>query len=342
MKESVLKILVLCPLTVFLSGCMRDLDISEDNTPLGNFQVLWQTLDEKYCFFDEKKVDWDSVYQVYRPKVEAINNDDERALFSVFADMLNTLNDGHVNLYTPFDVSSCTSWYDAYPLIYNSSVLFSDKYLANYQTAGGMYYAMLKADSVGLMRLGSFSSSVSALNMYYVFTFFKDCKALILDVRHNGGGDLETAYRLASFFFDEKKTVGYQQHKNGKGHGDFSKYQPIEIEPSKLKWLRPIVVLTDRYSYSATNSFVNAMRYAPNCLVIGQKTGGGGGMPLSYELPNGWMLRFSSVRMTNADYQSIEDGVEPHLPVEKRSNTEDLCVEMALEIIRKAYENAGK
>ncbi len=342
MKQRAFILVVLCAVLALSTSCMHNLDVSETNTPLGNFQVLWQTIDEKYCFIAEKKVDWDSVYQVFRPQVAKLDNNDERALFDIFYAMLNTLNDGHVNLYTPFDVSACSAWYENYPLVYNSTILFSDKYLGNYKTAGGIYYNLLEADSVGLMRCGSFSNAVSALNMYYVFTFFNDCKALILDVRHNGGGDLENAYRLASFFFEEKKTVGYQQHKNGRGHDDFSEYQEIVIEPSKIKWLRPVIILTDRYSYSATNSFANAMQYAANCAIVGQQTGGGGGLPLSYELPNGWMVRFSSVRMVNADYQSIENGVKPDVLIDKRSNTEDLCVEKALEIIRKAYEQSSK
>ena len=50
------------------------------------------------------------------------------------------------------------------------------------------------------------------------------------------------------------------------------------------------------------------MRYADNCAIIGGKSGGGGGMPLSYEMPCGWTVRFSSVRMYDRDKNDIEDG----------------------------------
>lgn len=39
------------------------------------------------------------------------------------------------------------------------------------------------------------------------------------------------------------------------------------------------MLLINRHSYSATNDFVNAMRYFPNVTLVGDKTGGGSGLP---------------------------------------------------------------
>jgi C-terminal processing protease CtpA/Prc len=75
------------------------------------------------------------------------------------------------------------------------------------------------------------------------------------------------------------------------------------------------------------------MRYADNCLVLGGQSGGGGGMPLSYELPNGWMVRFSSVKMYDRDKQSIEGGIKPHLFVNQHSEDKDDLIEEAVDWI---------
>jgi hypothetical protein len=48
--------------TVALSSC-HDVDEWEDN-PRGNFEALWTILDEHYCFFKEKGVDWDVVHDL--------------------------------------------------------------------------------------------------------------------------------------------------------------------------------------------------------------------------------------------------------------------------------------
>jgi C-terminal processing protease CtpA/Prc len=45
--------------------------------------------------------------------------------------------------------------------------------------------------------------------------------------------------------------------------------------------------------------------------IIGDKTGGGAGMPFSSELPNGWGVRFSACPMYDSQHNSTEFGIEP-------------------------------
>ena len=52
-------------------GCTHKFD-NHKNTPSENFEALWQIIDEKYCLFDDKKVDWDSVYAVYQPQFDTM------------------------------------------------------------------------------------------------------------------------------------------------------------------------------------------------------------------------------------------------------------------------------
>ena len=41
----------------------------KENTPINNFELLWKDFDENYSFFEYKKINWDSLYNVYRPLV---------------------------------------------------------------------------------------------------------------------------------------------------------------------------------------------------------------------------------------------------------------------------------
>ena len=93
----------------------------------------------------------------------------------------------------------------------------------------------------------------------------------------------------------------------------------------------------NRRSYSTANFSVSIKRYAENCLILGVIRGGGGGMPMSYELPNGWMVRFSSVRMYDRDRVSIEAGIKPHLLVNQHSEDKDDLIEEAVRLINSAY-----
>ena len=47
------KILVFLVSLVVLVSCVDQAE--QDNTPSGNFEALWQIMDEHYCFFDYKQ-----------------------------------------------------------------------------------------------------------------------------------------------------------------------------------------------------------------------------------------------------------------------------------------------
>jgi carboxyl-terminal processing protease len=61
-----------------------------------NFEKLWETFQNRYPFFDLRNVDWKKQYDTYRPKVTSLTTDDE--LFDIFCEMLDPLDDGHVDL----------------------------------------------------------------------------------------------------------------------------------------------------------------------------------------------------------------------------------------------------
>jgi hypothetical protein len=324
-----------------LCSCTHAFDNHQD-TPLENFEALWKIIDEKYCLFDDKTVDWDSIYDVYYPQfdsMEIVEFEDYYRMFDLMEQMLNTLEDGHVNLYSPFDVSVCSSWYEGYPENFDSEIL-TKYYLKDYRRAAGLNYCKIDGDSIGYVYYGSFSDGFSYQNWLMVMNYFINCRGIVLDVRNNGGGNMENAYRLAAPFFMRDTLVGYWQHKSGVEHDAFSEVAEMRMEESKGSWLRPVIVLCNRHSYSAANFFVSIMRYADNCLILGGKSGGGGGMPMSYELPNGWLVRFSSVKMYDRDSVSIEAGIRPHLLVNQHSEDKDDLIEEAIDWINSAYKKS--
>ena len=64
--------------------------------PEKNFEELWKTFHNRYPFFELRNVDWNKQYDTYRPKVTRKTSDDE--LFDILCQMLDPLNDGHVEL----------------------------------------------------------------------------------------------------------------------------------------------------------------------------------------------------------------------------------------------------
>ncbi len=314
------------------TGCVRDEQY--DDTPQGNFDALWRIIDEHYCFLDYKQVDWTAVYAQYSQYISDGMSDD--ALFQVLGNMLSELRDGHVNLYASHNTARYWNWYQDYPRNY-SEELVEDYLGRDYRIGGGLKYTILE-DNVGYISCTDFSSGFGNGNLSEMLRYLDLCNGLIVDVRNNGGGQKTYATRLAERFTNEKTLVGYICHKTGKGHSDFSDPEPVYIEPSDgVRWQKPVVVLMNRHSYSATNDFINSMRYFPNVTLLGDTSGGGSGMPFSSELPNGWGVRFSACPTYDADMQQIESGIEPDVAVsltdEDKSRGVDTLIEAARTLI---------
>lgn len=296
-------------------------------------------MDEHYCFFSYKDIDWDEVYTRYSERVsESMDND---ALFEVLGDMLAEVQDGHVNLVANHNVARYWKWFEDYPDNFDSKI--QKNYIGtDYGIAGGLKYKILE-DNIGYIYYESFSSGIGEANINQVLDRMSVCDGIILDIRDNGGGLLTNSDKLASHFFNEKTLVGYIMHKTGKGHDDFSKPYEIYVEPSDgVKYQKKIVLLTNRSCYSAANDFVNSMRYAPNAVIVGDKTGGGSGLPFSSELPNGWSIRFSASPMLNAEKEHTEFGIDPDVKIdmtdEDIAKGLDTIIEKARDIIKKSTE----
>ena len=137
------------------AGCVDETEY--DNTAQGNLEALWKVMDEHYCFFDEKRatlgVDWDEVHRRYTPQVAGADRDQ---LFEVMAHMIGELRDGHVNLYSGFDVGRNWSWKEDYPTNFQDT-LYNIYIGTDYRIASGIAYRILD-DNTGYMRVASFAT----------------------------------------------------------------------------------------------------------------------------------------------------------------------------------------
>jgi hypothetical protein len=316
-----------------LSACREDLD--EGTDPENVFEMLWTTIDQKYCFFDEKNVDWDEIHDEYALRVDTCSS--KTSLFNILGEMICELKDGHVNLYAAENVIRYWKWFEDYPANYDDEII--DKYLGtDYGISGGIRYKKLSSN-VGYLSYLSFSNSFNESGLDYILNSFKDCDGIIIDVRNNSGGDLTNAEDLASRFTEKKVISGYISHKIGTGHHDFSELYPIYLEPSdRVRYQKKVVVLSNRLSYSATNAFVGTMRYLPNVTIMGDQTGGGSGFPMNSTLPNGWRIRLSSCPTYDQNKELTENGIEPDSAVSTssidRDQGKDSIIEAAIAFLK--------
>jgi len=296
------------------------MDEQKPNNAQNNFDLLWQIIDERYCFFEEKKVDWEAMYSKYS---ERITNLDPLSphLFHTMATMLEELRDGHISLDDGFSSRTYSGWYTPFPENFNGA--YRDSKLSTIYLNNDTYILVMP-ESIGYLRCPTFSDKFNRNDLDNAMVLLKGLKGVIIDIRNNGGGLISEAYLLASKFAREKTHVGYVRYKTGKGHNDFSDYYARYVEPDGTNPFHgKVVVLTNRKVYSAANLFVSIMSCLPQVCIIGDNTGGGGGVPISAELYNGWTLKLSTNPVFDTEKRSIEPGVKPDYFVALKNNTKE-------------------
>lgn len=306
------KVFILLLIAIVTYSCSEAfLGKDPESTPRENFEYLWKTLDEKYSFFDYKKIDWDAIHLKYAAKITDHTNDID--LFNILFEMLNELRDAHVNLSSPFNVSRYEAVFYSSPENYDGRVVSSYYLKSDYYITGPFKHQLVgKGGAVGYIRLADFEQSISGGDVDFILARFQYLKGIIIDVRNNGGGLISNVFTIVSRFVNSKTLVYKSLVKTGPGHNDFSAPNDVYIEhQGPLKYSKPICILTNRGCYSATSFFVLAMKALPNVITVGDTTGGGLGAPTGGELPNGWAYRFSCSQTLSPSGVNFEDGIPP-------------------------------
>ncbi len=134
-------------------------------------------------------------------------------------------------------------------------------------------------------------------------------KNLIIDVRNNSGGSL--MYKVYFLSLLTNKDI-YHYYKTLEGN---KKVKVEDLSPREYKG--NLIVLANKSSYSAATIFPSLVKSNKLGIVIGEKTGGQADPTMKKVLPNGIVVRDSTlVVMTNENFESIDNGMIPDILVE--------------------------
>jgi tetratricopeptide (TPR) repeat protein len=280
-------------------------DVSQElSGPEKNFEHLWKTLDRNYAIFGPRHVDWPALYKLYRPRVTAQTSDDE--LFAVMSSMLGHLNDNHVFLVSEKPSRFFSAGYlnqllgeggfdSLRKLIARRPV--PEKYFKTKLTESDdkvFAYGWVTGE-IGYFHLNGFGyPEKTGAIVDNIMQVFKNAKALIVDVRRNGGGDDRVGKVIADRFADRKRLYMTTEIRNGDRHDQFSWKKYWHVEPGgPHQFTKTTILLTDRTSISAAENFALAMRVLPHVTVVGDLTSGCFADMYGDRLPNGWQFSVS-------------------------------------------------
>jgi carboxyl-terminal processing protease len=278
--------------------------------PVVNFEYAWNRIDRNYAQFGAKHVDWDALHRVYRAQVTPATTDQE--LWNILMAMIGHLNDGHVCLQDGTR-RECSGLIGGFERQGFSRDLVKSNYLqgkAVEALKGKINYGWL-APGIGYLYIFDFKGNpdpiVQAIDS--AIGEFGQARGLIVDVRDNTGGTGRTVEMVAGRFADKRRHFMRTVTRYGAKRDAMTPPDYRNVEPAgPIQFTRPTVLLTSRFTASAAEGFVLAMRVLPHVTVVGDVTEGALAAQFPDRMPNGWTLWVSFHYAT--DHNGINwDGV---------------------------------
>lgn len=308
-----------------------------------NFQVFWETFNNNYAFFKERKVDWKAIYRQYLPKVQQAQTEKEFA--GILKEIIGKMKDGHIRLDLPDSLKEKTiPAPTATTPVRSKQALLSDLkkiYLKGEKSYNGgvLQWGFLKDSKVGYILISDMdhfagyipeekqnskefttlydkiSESKAPQQMFeeevvgakkIIEQAIRDLKgstSVVVDLRFNGGGYETVALALLSYFVPSEQKVLSIQAKTDNG---FTPRQDYALHPAPKAIHQPVYLLLSPNTASAAEIFALGALDYPNMIRIGSRTSGIFSEILWKELPNGWEFSLSNEIYTDKRGKTYE------------------------------------
>ena len=307
-------------LVVVFACCMVAMPVKAQDSfdPQAEFEAFWSLYDEHYALFDVKEVDWQAIGNIYRPEVK--QNTTRAELFAIFEAAIDHLNDIHVTVRDEKEDRFARSGgrsigtaefqdgtFDM-PLI-ESAYIDGELF-----TGGGGTMRWGRIGGIGYWRISSFSyPTTSAASADRALELFADAPAVIVDVRHNGGGSDAVARAITGRFADIERLV-MTSWRRIPGQG-FTEAGEWHVGPSgAAAFTDRVILLIDDRTISAAENFAILMREFPHVTIVGETSAGTLADTYEHHIGDGWVFGVPQTLLRDARGHSWEGiGVVPNL-----------------------------
>jgi len=310
-------------------GTEKKSDYSDD------FELIWTTVDSLYPFLDFKKINWDSLYPIYLSQVENVEASNVEKIFTM---LLTELKDSHANMYDKNNNEIASYIHNRKKKdidSYDPSLV--DKYFDKkpIKLFNGLFKYQILPENVGYVNYSSFSGKEKEYTKFEdILYYFKDTIGMIIDIRHNRGGDNTSSCFIVQRLIESSITdVGYSRV--------YGQGEQIYYPEGNIQYPRPVVLLINGVSYSASDHMANLLKKVPHVTIVGDTTGGGGGIPQHYKLPHlGQKFRVPTRCMLRYDGEHVEwNGIPPDILVPQTKadidRNQDIQLEYAISLLSK-------
>lgn len=314
------------------AGCIdRVLDLS----------AAWKAAAEVFPYFEERGIDWDSVYGEYLPLVLSASS--EREFHLLMSEFLNRLGDGHTDYHFPDKLIRETGF-----LPFHLCYLEKEWYLMEVP-AGKGEFLLAKITGVNREKVSDFIGGMTAYAAEVAELFIPgEFSGSMKKTRQMKGIDLSSGSQYAKMG-DERinrsikegfcnaeeidrclrtyKNMYYHEYRDSFG-------KPGQQEMFKGK----VILLTSRETISAAEDFTAMFKSTHRALIVGSPTFGSTGTPFLKRLRLGGSFRICSVGYRLLDgTEFIGRGIMPDILLEESAedfaNGRDVVLDRALKEI---------
>lgn len=187
-------------------------------------------------------------------------------------------------------------------------------------------------DNIGYIQIASFISNTIPNEFIEALENTSSTSGIIIDLRGNTGGLLSNAVFISNLFIDKGKLVSIVG-RNGYRYD-------VQAQNSDININKPIVIIVDQTSASATEIFAGAMKDWHKAKIVGTKTYGKGMVQKIIPMPNETGINLTIAKYLTPNGIDInKKGISPDIKVHFTKNDietrTDAQLESAKEILNK-------
>lgn len=335
MKKIILILLVLFISTLF--SC-KDIIVTEpqSNLNIEDFEAAWKRIKDVYPYLEFKKINWDSIYSIYRPRAEKAKGDE---FYLVLRDLLAELKDGHVyyrtkgggKVYPYYPPRHFKDRHTYSPFVvrkyFNKELRITDSKSIEYEILPG---------NIGYAFLSDFHDNYLIDEFPGVLEYLKNTKGLILDIRQKRGGSYQDIEAVVTRFMT-------QPLKRNDAYTYGVKWNLPPFQPrGPFQYINPVIILINGSTFSAGEFTTEILKQLPQVTAVGDTTGGGsvgsgdGGL---FFLPSGKSIEIGFIDFRRYDGLPWEWlGIPPDIRVEQTEadilSGKDKQLEYAIEMLK--------
>lgn len=275
---------------------------------------LFGAIRDHYSYRDRLGIDWRVLERMHFDELRAAPSGAALALRC--AELLGAAQDPHI----------LVTWLEATVPTFQRAVV------ANFDL-GAITRAFPKARRIG--RIGLAAQTDDGIGYLLINSFAReqrddferalqalrgllDCKAIVIDVRLNGGGDETLARRLAGFFVRGERVYAKQRVRDPKVETEFREVDERKVQghPVPDIYRGPVAVLMGPLDMSSTEAFLLMMKQVPQAVLVGERSYGSSGNPQQHAVMPGLVVHLPSWQALRPDGTCFEgEGIAPHIHV---------------------------